>query len=124
VTNVLLVALGGALGSVLRHLANMVVTVHILGQPFPPTLAINVAGSFAIGIVAALVADRSAAWFFFATGVMGGFTTYSAFSLETVRMMQSRSVAHALLYGVLTIVGCVLVCWIGLKAGALVTRRL
>lgn len=116
-------ALGGALGCGLRYFANFWLGPGLAGSAFPTTLAINVLGAFAIGVVAAMV-DRGLPWYFLATGLLGGFTTYSAFSLETVRMLQGRQVIQAIVYVVLTTVLCLAMCWVGLKVGALVAAAI
>ena len=88
-----LVALGGALGSVLRYLVTMA-AVTWMGPTFPwGTLAVNLVGSFLIGLVQSLAVESlvisEEARLFLATGVMGGLTTYSAFSYETVRLAET-----------------------------------
>jgi CrcB protein len=81
-TGVLCVALGGALGSVARYLLTLGAIAQFgLGFPWG-TLAINVAGSALIGVVAGLGVGGDLR-LFLVTGVLGGFTTFSAFSLET-----------------------------------------
>lgn len=87
---------GGALGAGARHLVN-VATLYILGPRAAPlaTLGINVLGSFLMGVVVALaltrVGDASVFRTFLATGILGGFTTFSAFSLDTVTLGQTSS---------------------------------
>lgn len=78
------VALGGALGAVLRYGVGLAV-----GFPWG-TLAVNVAGCFLIGLVWIWLAGRpGAAWLpFLMTGVLGGFTTFSTFSLDALRLVQ------------------------------------
>lgn len=90
-TPLLHVALGGALGAVLRHLA-----VLAAGFPFG-TLAVNVAGSFAIGLLwVALAARGLSGWTpFLVTGLLGGFTTFSAFSLDTLRLVEDGRLGAA-----------------------------
>ena len=84
---VLLVGLGGAAGSIFRHLVS-VAAIAALGPDFPwGTLAVNVAGSAAIGSLAAL-GQSEAARLLLVTGLLGGFTTFSAFSLEAVHLWQ------------------------------------
>jgi CrcB protein len=79
---VLLVAAGGAAGSVLRHLVSLL-AVAWLGAAFPwGTLAVNVIGSAAIGVLAGLGVQGELR-LLLVTGLLGGFTTFSAFSLET-----------------------------------------
>lgn len=93
---VLLVALGGALGSVLRHLVSVFAATQ-LGTAFPyGTLAVNVVGSALIGLAAGLGLSGEAR-LFLVTGLLGGFTTFSAFSLETGALFE-RSPALAMLY--------------------------
>ena len=87
-----LIALGGALGSVLRFLA-----VAAIGAPLG-TAVVNVLGSFLIGALF-VVLDARAGWqLFLMTGVMGGFTTFSAFSLDTLKLLQQGQTLHAAAY--------------------------
>lgn len=97
------VALGSALGGMCRFLIGQAF-VQRFGAGFPyGTLAINVAGSFLIGIVAELATSRAFgmtpfARVFFATGVLGGFTTFSAFSLDAVYLLQDGAAFASALY--------------------------
>lgn len=96
------VALGGALGSVARlGLSHGIYRVVGAGFPFG-TLAVNVLGSFAMGLVTAFFMrkfeDNQAAQFFLTTGVLGGFTTFSAFSLDVLKLVNSGQSGSALLY--------------------------
>jgi len=89
----LLVFLGGGLGSAMRHGMNLL-AARWLGTQYPlGTLGINVLGAFAMGVIVEYWASRSGlspqARLFLATGVMGGFTTFSTFALE-VAVLQSR----------------------------------
>lgn len=88
----LLIAAGGAAGSVLRHLM-----VQAVGFPWG-TLAVNVAGSFLIGLAFVALAGRGPGYLLVATGVLGGFTTFSAFSLDTLRLVESGQAGMALAY--------------------------
>ena len=86
-TALLLVGLGGAAGSILRHLVSLSAAAA-LGTGFPwGTLAVNAAGSAAIGALAALNLQDPAR-LLLVTGLLGGFTTFSAFSLETAHLWQ------------------------------------
>jgi CrcB protein len=121
VDRVVLVAVGGAAGSVLRYLTSTV-AARWLGLDFPyGTLIVNVSGSFLIGLVHALAAEASVlpepARLFLATGVMGGFTTYSAFSYETVRLVELEAWGRAAANVLVTTVVCLGVCFLGLAAG-------
>lgn len=87
-THLMLVALGGAIGASGRYLVS-VATVRFLGVGFPwGTLVVNVVGSFLMGVLIAYFAKRTGIaqeWrVLLATGVLGGFTTFSAFSLDAV----------------------------------------
>lgn len=118
---VLLVAVGGGAGSVLRYLTSGL-AARWLGLDFPyGTLIVNVAGSFLIGLVQAL-ADEAAvipepARLFLSAGVMGGFTTYSAFSYETVRLVELDAWGRALANVVVTTLVCLGVCALGIACG-------
>lgn len=98
----LAIAAGGALGSAARYLVVAQMT-RWFGFNFPwGTLAVNVAGGLAIGILAELMALK---WSvspelraFLIVGILGGFTTFSAFSLETVSLAQTGAVISALVY--------------------------
>ncbi|HVI27550.1 fluoride efflux transporter CrcB [Hansschlegelia sp.] len=87
----LLVALGGALGSVARYLVN-VAAARAFGMSFPwGTFTVNVVGGFVMGLIAAMLAFRSGSQelrVFLMTGVLGGFTTFSAFSLDAVTLWE------------------------------------
>jgi len=87
-----LIALGGALGSVLRFLA-----VAAIGAPLG-TAVVNVLGSFLIGALFVILDARTGWQLFLMTGVMGGFTTFSAFSLDTLKLIQQGQVLQAAAY--------------------------
>ena len=96
----LLVALGGALGAALRYLTG-VGLVRALGQGFPiGTLTVNVVGSFVMGFFVVLAAERGLTHLspLVMTGLLGGFTTFSAFSLDAVTLWERGEVGPAALY--------------------------
>ena len=112
--NWLLVFVGAGLGGMLRHAVN-VTAPRLIGMGFPGgTLAINVLGSFVIGLVAAWLAFRAGtpwsqqARLFAMTGILGGFTTFSAFSLDVALLVERGEPLAALAY-VLASVGLSLV---------------
>lgn len=114
ITGALLVALGGAIGSVARYLVS-VAALATLGAGFPwGTLAVNVLGSAAIGAAAGMGIDGQQR-LLLVTGVLGGFTTFSAFSLETSTLFE-RSPLLAAIYVVasvtLGLVAFVLAWWL------------
>lgn len=92
--NLTLVAFGGALGSVLRYLLVAAVSAPL------GTVAVNVLGSFAIGMLSVWLAGQKAApmALFLMTGVLGGFTTFSAFSLDTLKLIEGGRVTEAVVY--------------------------
>ena len=113
------VAVGGALGSLARFWLTGAMTV-LTGPRLPwGTLLINVLGSFVIGVVAgysltpARVAIHPDLRIFLMTGICGGFTTFSAFSLQTVELIQTGDVIPAAGY----VVASVLLCLIGTYGG-------
>jgi CrcB protein len=106
------VALGGAIGSVLRYL-----TVAGLGAPLG-TLAVNVAGSFVIGFLFVMLAARAGLSPFLVTGVLGGFTTFSAFSLDALKLWEGGQAVLALGY----VAGSVLLSLLAVAAGAILAR--
>jgi CrcB protein len=115
----LLVALGGAAGSVARYGAYRLWPVAGGGWPVA-TLTVNVVGSFAIGLLYMYVAARAGsaenARLFWMTGVLGGFTTYSAFALETVLLGFSTA---GVAYVAATVIGCLAAALLGMKVGSL-----
>lgn len=98
--HLLQVALGGAIGSALRYGVN-VSAGRAFGTGFPfATLIVNVAGSFAMGMLVAVLAQKGGMKFapFLMTGVLGGFTTFSAFSLDTMTLWERGQPGLALAY--------------------------
>jgi CrcB protein len=91
ITPVISVAVGGALGAVLRYLVGLAVAFPV------GTLVVNVIGAFLIGIIWVLFAARGLQqWLpFVMTGLLGGFTTFSAFSLDTMRLVEAGRIAAA-----------------------------
>jgi len=94
-----LVAVGGAIGASLRHLVGLV-TLRLFGPAFPwGTLTVNVVGSFVMGILVEVIARRLNAStelrLFLMTGLLGGFTTFSSFSLDTANMWERGEAAIA-----------------------------
>ena len=96
-----LVALGGAIGAALRYLSG-VAMLRVLGpQDFPlAILSVNVVGSFLMGVFVVAAAHKGLTAYspFVMTGLLGGFTTFSAFSLETVTLIERGEVSSAALY--------------------------
>lgn len=142
-----LVALGGALGSVLRYLVS-VLAIRVASGAAPPagsstpglttvtpfpwgTLLVNLVGCLAIGLIAAFTAHRHAegvtvtpfaaldrdAKLFFVTGVLGGFTTFSAFGIETLSLARDGSPARAGVYVAASVLLGLVLAWAGWTLG-------
>ena len=119
----LIVFLGGGLGAAFRHGVNVGVG-RTLGTAFPyATLIINVTGSILMGLIAGYFAFRSGASqhvrLFLTTGILGGYTTFSAFSLDAALLYERGELTAAALYVVLSVVLSIL----GLFAGLYLIRQ-
>lgn len=101
--NLIVVFLGAGIGGMMRHSINLLMArvVEVSGFPFA-TLTVNIIGSLLMGFFVQYFLLRTglpSGWrLFVATGVLGGFTTFSAFSLETVYLIERGSVALAVIY--------------------------
>lgn len=120
----LAVFVGAGLGGALRHAVN-VAAMKLFGAGFPVhTLAVNVLGSFAMGVAVACfarIADPGQAWrLFLATGVLGGFTTFSAFSLDTALLLERGTPLVAIAYVLLSVAGSIAALFLGLLTVRLV----
>ncbi|MFW5877288.1 MAG: fluoride efflux transporter CrcB [Myxococcota bacterium] len=119
------VALGGAFGSVLRY--GVGVLAAVIGGPDWPwgTFAANVLGSFGLGLLFVVGEGRELlgvdSRLVLGTGAMGGFTTYSTFNLEMIRYAQETMLWKAVLYGLATVLVCLLAGAAGLAAGRALT---
>ena len=116
--HLILVAVGGAIGASLRHLVNLA-SLRLVGPGFPwGTMAVNVAGCFAMGVFVELLARRFNASnelrLFIATGVLGGFTTFSAFSLDFAVLWERGAALSALAYAITSVIGSILALFLGL----------
>lgn len=118
----LLITLGGAVGTLLRYLISLI-AARWLGTEFPyGTLIVNLSGAFIIGVVQQLgteplVVIPDNMRLFLTTGMMGGLTTYSTFSYETVRLMDSGLWSEAWINIVVTTVICLGLCFLGMGVG-------
>ncbi len=107
VQHVVIVFIGAGIGGVMRHAVNLL-ALRWLGPSFPfGTLTVNLVGSLAMGLLAgyfALRHDPGQAWrLFLTTGILGGFTTFSAFSLDVAVLYQRGDLASAALYLALSV---------------------
>jgi fluoride exporter len=108
-TTLPLVALGGAIGASLRYVVGLA-ALRAFGPGFPSgTLIVNLLGCLAMGILAALLADKTNPRLapFLMTGILGGFTTYSAFALDTVTLWQRGETGTAMTYILVTTAGSI-----------------
>ena len=122
--DILLVGLGGALGAIARYLFSGLVLHQTTDWKFPlPTFLVNVLGCLVAGILGGLIVKQE--WFseqhrlFLFTGILGGFTTFSAFGVETVHLLREGHFGIAALYVGLSVVVGIGVLW---GALALTTR--
>ena len=120
----MLVFVGGGLGATLRHVIN-VSCARCLGTGFPyGTFIINITGSLVMGLIAGYLAFKGEAaqpWrLFVMTGILGGYTTFSAFSLDAALMYERGEIGLAALY----VVGSVALAIAGLFAGLALVRHL
>lgn len=119
----LLVGAGGALGAMTRYGFSVLVG-RLWPMSFPlATLLINIIGSLAMGLFVGLMARLMPAWqnearLFVAVGLLGGFTTFSSFSLDAIVLLERGEMVQAISYVLLSVV----LCLIGLYLGLLVTR--
>lgn len=121
--NYLCVLGGGAVGSLLRYLVGMAVMSRWSGD-FPlGTFLINVTGSFGIGLIATLLAHSTDPnWRpLLITGLLGGFTTFSAFEWETFLTLRGGATGIALLYVAGSVVAGFGACWLGAAAASMLT---
>lgn len=121
-TGILAVGAGSALGGMLRYGLSMALARWSTEVPVG-TFVINVLGGFLLGVfIRALSEDASASTRLFLTaGICGGFTTFSAFSLETLRLMQGHAHGRAAMYAAGSVVLSVGAVWAGMSAVRLLT---
>ena len=117
----LIVGLGGLVGSMARYKVGGVILHHSASWRFPlSTFVVNVVGCFVIGLLAALVEHRdyfsADARLFLFTGLLGGFTTFSAFGYEGVFLLRRGEIAIAAAYAALSLVCGFAAVWLGFKA--------
>lgn len=120
-TNLLLVGAGGFLGAVSRYLLGGWILHHSVAAKFPwSTFLINILGCLLIGVLSG-AAERFDAFtpqvrLFLLTGLLGGFTTFSAFGLETLFLLRRGEWPIALIYAGASVIVCVFAVWVGMRA--------
>jgi CrcB protein len=126
VESFLVICLGGAIGTGLRYVTSSL-AVRWLGVDFPyGTLIVNVVGSFLIGLIqqvgAASLLIPETTRLFLTVGIMGGLTTYSSFSYETLRLAQIGAWGQAWINVLVTTVVCLGVCFLGIVVGRMIVE--
>ncbi|TSE11919.1 fluoride efflux transporter CrcB [Mesorhizobium intechi] len=115
--NLLLVVVGGGIGAGIRHLTNMG-ALRLVGPNYPwGTMVINIVGSFAMGLFIAILTRRGGSnevRLFVATGMLGGFTTFSAFSLDFATLWERGATLPAFGYALASVIGAIVALFLGL----------
>ncbi|HEY0742600.1 MAG TPA: fluoride efflux transporter CrcB [Chryseosolibacter sp.] len=117
-TNILLVGIGGFLGSVARYLSSISIDQR-LNSTFPfGTFTVNLAGAFVLGLIygwaSKFTSDSSEVKLFLITGFCGGFTTFSTFAFENFDLVANRMAATSIIYSLSSLVLGVVLVWIGI----------
>jgi CrcB protein len=125
--SLLLVGLGGFAGAVARYALGGWILHHTLQEKFPwSTFTVNVLGCLLMGVVSGWIERPD--WFtpavrlLLLTGLLGGFTTFSAFGLETVHLLRRGEPWIALAYALSSVIVCMAAVWLGMKAVELLPR--
>jgi CrcB protein len=118
---ILFIASGGAIGAVMRYAASLGVYA-LLGRGFPyGTLFVNVAGSLLMGVLSVIMLDRvivDPEWrAAILVGLLGSFTTFSTFSIETLNLLEQGDMMKAVANIALSIILCLAAVWIGVLLG-------
>jgi len=121
--NYVAIAIGGAFGACLRYALSEWMLL-LFGRAFPfGTLLVNILGAFAIGVLYGLLLSEQIhpnPWrIFIGIGVLGAFTTFSTFSLDTLLLIQQGDIVKAALNVLLNVFLCITLTWLGLKLGTL-----
>ena len=117
-TNFFLVAAGGALGASLRYLT-LLSFKYFIYYSFVATLFINIVGSFLIGFFIYIIKSKTISEdvirYFFIVGLLGSYTTFSAFSFESIELFMNKKIFLSFCYIILSIILCLIAAYIGLN---------
>lgn len=115
IVSFLMVGLGGALGSMLRYgMTILCAALNLSGNA--ATFGVNILGSFLIGLFTGCCREGSLL-LLLTVGLCGGFTTFSTFSMQNVRMLQEGRIGSALIYILATVIVCIVMAWLGYRLG-------
>ncbi|NUM32373.1 MAG: fluoride efflux transporter CrcB [Bacteroidetes bacterium] len=113
--NLLAVFVGGGIGSFLRFLISNIFKSNLNTIPFA-TLGINIIGCFLIGIISTLINDENSILkFLLVVGFCGGFTTFSAYGIETIQLLNTGKYFTAIFYVILSNITCIISVYAGIK---------
>ncbi|MDR0646483.1 MAG: fluoride efflux transporter CrcB [Elusimicrobiota bacterium] len=119
IKDLLLVGAGGFLGAAARYGVYLFFAARAMNN-FPlATLTVNAAGSFLIGLLGAILPANCVWRLFFVVGILGGFTTFSTFSHETMVLLNNGRYLHAFLNILLNVILCLIFVFAGFKIGSL-----
>ena len=117
-TNLFLVAVGGALGASLRYLTSIFFK-YFFYYSFVGTLVVNVLGSFLIGLFIYFIQNKNLSQdlikYFFIVGLLGSYTTFSPFSFETIDLLTNNKLLLSFTYIILSLVLCLIAAYVGLN---------
>jgi fluoride exporter len=115
--SLILVFIGGGLGATARFGVGLIVHARNWSESFPwHTWLINVVGSFVLGVIVGMCAERPQWKLFLGVGLCGGFTTFSTFSVETLELLRVNRIGAAVGYVIGSVVTGVVGAWFGLRA--------
>ena len=122
-TNLFLVVAGGALGASLRYLTSIIFK-YFFYYSFVGTLVVNVLGSFLVGLFIYLLQNKSLSQdlirYFFIIGVLGSYTTFSAFSFETMDLLINNKLLLSFIYIFSSLVFCLIAAYVGLNINKII----